>query len=681
MRKLITYTFVFLCYLIKSQCPSVTVTPISQSLLCNGSSLTFTAIFTPSINVTGKWIGPGGSQVIVSGVSPVVLNTSNPGTYTFQAINNVSSCITTQTMSVISSTIVPSMSVIATNTYNPFEINCTSQFPTFTLQTTPGPAPFSYTWTNLTTSVASVSSTSNYTTTTSGNYYVEFVDGFNCKIGQQISITSNTVPPNGTVSPSSSTITCLNTSNTFTASSTNTTNVVVQWFAPPGVPIGGPVTSPAVVMLNTPGTYSATFTDFNNGCAKTNTVSVFSNTNTPIINVSGTNTVCLGSSTNFTASGASTYTWSNGTFNSTVNVLPTTNTIYTVTGAGSNGCVATATVSVLTNTTCSDVWPGDANSDGLVSTLDVLELGLQFGFSGVPRATVSNSWNSFYANNWAGLISTGKNRCHSDCNGDGQVDAVDMGAITANFGLTHSFKLNQTTSVNPDITIVPIQNILQKGTWGKSEVYLGDLTNPITNIYGFDFSLLFDNALIQTDSIYFVYENSFFNSGVSNLEFQKLNFSSGALFAADSRTNHINSGGNGKIGTLHYKTANSFGVDSTLNFSIINSIKTNDAGTFSALSGGTASVIVSSFAGINEFNKESIIIDIYPNPSQDVLYIRANERTTLILMNSLGEIVKEMRVNPTLSKMDVSDLSNGVYILKSSDTGFVYNKKIAVSRN
>lgn len=211
MRKLITYTFVFLCYLIKSQCPSVTVTPISQSLLCNGSSLTFTAIFTPSINVTGKWIGPGGSQVIVSGVSPVVLNTSNPGTYTFQAIHNVSSCITTQTMSVISSTIVPSMSVIATNTYNPFEINCTAQFPTFTVQTTPSPAPFSYTWTNLTTSVSSTSASSNYTTSSSGAYRVEYVDGFNCKISQQIFITSNTATPTSTITPASGTLTCLNT--------------------------------------------------------------------------------------------------------------------------------------------------------------------------------------------------------------------------------------------------------------------------------------------------------------------------------------------------------------------------------------------------------------------------------------------------------------------------------------
>lgn len=432
-------------------------------------------------------------------------------------------------------------------------------------------------------------------------------------------------------------------------------------------------------MLNTPGTYSATFTDFNNGCNVTRTVSVFSNTNTPIISVSGTNTVCLGSSTNFTASGASTYTWSNGTFNSTVNVLPSNNTTYIVIGAGSNGCVSTNTVSVFTNTTCSDVWPGDANSDGLVSTLDVLELGLQFGFSGVPRATVSNNWNSFYANNWTGLISTGKNKCHSDCNGDGLIDAVDMGAITANFGLTHSFKLNQTTSVNPDITVLPLQNILQKGTWGKSEIYLGDMTNSLTNLYGFDFTILFDNALIQTDSIYFVYENSFFNSGTTNLEFQKLNFSSGALFAADSRTNHINSAGNGKIGTLHYKATSSFGTDSTLNFSIINSVKTNTGGTFSSLSGGTANVIVSSFAGINEFNKESVLIDVFPNPSQDVIYIRTNDKTTLILINSLGEIVKEMSASTTLSKIDVSDLPNGVYILKNSDTEFVYNKKIIVS--
>lgn len=680
MKKIITYVLLFTFHLIKSQCPSVTLTPISQTLICNGAPLTFSAIFSPTTNVTGKWIGPGGSQVSTSGVSPLTITTSNPGTYTFEAIHNISNCVTTQTVSVISSTIVPSMSVIATNTYNPFEVNCTISYPTFSVQTTSGPAPFTYTWTNLTTSVNSISSTSDYTITTGGNYYVEFVNGFNCKIGQQISITSNTVPPNGTVTPSSGTLTCLNSTNTFTALSTNTINLVAQWFSPPGVPMGGPVGLPSVMTLNTPGTYTVIFTDILNGCTQTNTVAVFSNTVIPIINVVGTNTVCLGSSTNFTATGASTYTWSNGTFNSTVNVLPTANTTYTVTGAGSNGCISSSTVAVFTNSTCSDVWPGDANSDGLVSTLDVLELGLQFGFSGLPRSIISNNWNSFFANNWAGLISTGKNKCHSDCNGDGQVDVLDMGAITTNFGLTHSFKINNESSLNPDITIVPIQNTIQKGTWGQSEVYIGDVANPITNLYGFDFSLLFDKALIQTDSIYFVYENSFFNNAITNIEFQKLNFSGGILYAADTRTNHANSSGNGKIGTLFYKASISFSTDSILNFSILNSTKIDANGAFSSLSGGTANVTVSSFAGINEINNKQSKINCFPNPANETLYIRTKEKVNLILINCLGEIVKTINANSTLTIVDVSDLNSGVYYLKDSENESAFHQKVMVVR-
>ena len=66
------------------------------------------------------------------------------------------------------------------------------------------------------------------------------------------------------------------------------------------------------------------------------------------LNDGGTYTACEGDSITITASGASTYSWSNG-LGSGATVHPTSAGVYTVTGTASNGCTGTATATVTIN--------------------------------------------------------------------------------------------------------------------------------------------------------------------------------------------------------------------------------------------------------------------------------------------------------------------------------------------
>nr|MBA3682981.1 VCBS repeat-containing protein [Bacteroidota bacterium] len=95
-------------------------------------------------------------------------------------------------------------------------------------------------------------------------------------------------------------------------------------------------------IINT--TYNVTGTDANgcpNSAQKTITVAAL-----PIVNITGTTVACANSPISFTASGASSYTWSTGS-NATVMVTtPTITTIYSVAGTGTNGCVKTSTYNV-----------------------------------------------------------------------------------------------------------------------------------------------------------------------------------------------------------------------------------------------------------------------------------------------------------------------------------------------
>ena len=95
------------------------------------------------------------------------------------------------------------------------------------------------------------------------------------------------------------------------------------------------------------GTYSVTATSME-GC--TGSTSVFVTVNPlPNVNISGNNSFCQGSSVVLTASGASSYSWSNGSSNATITVSnPGT---YTLIGTDANNCANTATKTVMANPT------------------------------------------------------------------------------------------------------------------------------------------------------------------------------------------------------------------------------------------------------------------------------------------------------------------------------------------
>ncbi|MBP8034517.1 MAG: VCBS repeat-containing protein, partial [Bacteroidia bacterium] len=288
------------------------------------------------------------------------------------------------------------------------------------------------------------------------------------------------------------------------------------------------------------------------GCSNTTGKIINVNPTPTLTTIASTNSVCQGTSLSISAFGANTYTWNTGANTNSTTVTPTANTVYTVAGTNSNNCSSTQTVSIAVDNTCQDVWPGDANSDGIADNLDILELGLHYTQSGPPRASTSNAWQSYFSNNWTGTITNGKNLNHSDCNGDGTINDDDTLAIYNNYGLTHAFKSAQTTTVNPQLSIVHDQATVVKGSWGSASIYLGDAITSINNINGLAFTINFDNTLIETNSIYVEYQNSFLDAG-QNLHFRKLDFSNGKIFTATTHTINNNVSGNGLIAKLHYQ--------------------------------------------------------------------------------------------------------------------------------
>jgi photosystem II stability/assembly factor-like uncharacterized protein len=156
---------------------------------------------------------------------------------------------------------------------------------------------------------------------------------------------------------------CAGTSKTFIDNSSNTPTSW-SWTVTPNVGVtfnSTTVQTPTVTFAN-PGTYTVSFMSSNSfgaGPVNTQTISV-ATTPSIVLSVSSL-TVCDQDPFNVTASGATTYTWSNGGGTSaTATYVPSGDWTYTVTGSNS-GCLSTATLNIV-NVQCVGVIELGANN-------------------------------------------------------------------------------------------------------------------------------------------------------------------------------------------------------------------------------------------------------------------------------------------------------------------------------
>ncbi|MCC6369384.1 MAG: T9SS type A sorting domain-containing protein [Bacteroidia bacterium] len=201
-----------------------------------------------------------------------------------------------------------------------------------------------YSWSNgATTTVivdAPVSSTI-YTVTGTSN---------NCSNSQTVSV--DVFSPN--VSISGNTVICDGATATLVASGASN----YTWM--PNNPFPGISVTPNVRTVYTLATETSTG---NITCAAINTIQVIVNANPTVVTVASRSVICKDESVVLTASGASTYSWSNASTSASIVVTSSliTTLNYVVTGISLNGCTNTSTVQVKVNA-CNGIasnWFGD----------------------------------------------------------------------------------------------------------------------------------------------------------------------------------------------------------------------------------------------------------------------------------------------------------------------------------
>ncbi|MBD2700859.1 hypothetical protein IC229_09430 [Spirosoma sp. BT702] len=202
---------------------------------------------------------------------------------------------------------------------------------------TASPSSLTYAWTGPGGSVGTTNPLviANATPSQSGTYQVRVTDANNCTAVASTNVTVNALP----TATLTSTSICIGQSANLVA--TGGTSYTLSTGA----------TSTSGNFTVTPGastTYTVTVANAN-GCISTTTGTVTVNS-LPTAGLSSA-IICAGNSATLTASGGTSYTFSNGTINNTgiLIVSPAASTTYAVTVANASGCVSTTTATVTVN--------------------------------------------------------------------------------------------------------------------------------------------------------------------------------------------------------------------------------------------------------------------------------------------------------------------------------------------
>lgn len=368
--------------------------------------------------------------------------------------------------------------------------------------------------------------------------------------------------------------------------------------------------------------------------------------------------------------------WSDGSVGTSIVYVAQPGGIHvvaTVTDGGNT--VASDSVWVHAHEAC--VWPGDANGDGIANNYDILPIGIGFGSNGPVRPNAHSQWIAQPADLWNIHTPEGVDLVHSDTNGDGVIEEIDVDAVIGNF-LVPQTQPGVSTSLGgigvPLYVEFPSTNFAP-GDTVIAAVMLGTSSIPADSVYGLAFSVNYDAALFQNGSLTVEYTNSWLgDEGIDLITVEKDFASSSQVDIGMSRSNQVLRSGFGQIATIIVtiddiagKTAGIEMVD----FGISNvSLTTNQGKPIKV----TPELSQIGITLSNEIEKEvGENWSVFPVPAGDFFTVELTDpsllqtSSTVSIKDIMGREVWSQAITSMSSRINTSDLPRGTYLLEIND--------------
>lgn len=316
-----------------------------------------------------------------------------------------------------------------------------------------------------------------------------------------------------------------------------------------------------------------------------------------------------------------------------------------------------------------NVWPGDANSDGIVDLSDLLTLGLTYGNSGPVRQAASLSWTGQMAVNWLGVLPTGVNYKHSDTNGDGTIDLDDTTAVILNQGLNHPLKQSGAQPQGSiDLMLTTVLDTVGPGSFLEITADLSG--SPTDSLYGLYFQIAFDPAMIAPGTMTYDFSNSIFGtSQVDMIHLELADPSIGLLDLAITSIDHINKVANGEVVKIILQVSPGITLPEQLDLNITPVRSYNAAADPLSLNSTGTTVHIDPFSTgvLEQTDAGSLWVSYLEGGSISIKSAERIEFDDVKLVNLQGQVVFQENYMNTDQKIDLNRFSKGIYVLSVSE--------------
>ncbi|HEY1040394.1 MAG TPA: T9SS type A sorting domain-containing protein [Bacteroidia bacterium] len=336
----------------------------------------------------------------------------------------------------------------------------------------------------------------------------------------------------------------------------------------------------------------------------------------------------------------------------------------------------------------SDVYPGDANSDGVANNLDLLSVGLSYGSTGVLRPSANTSWTAQSCPDWTQSFASGLNYKHSDCDGNGLIDAPDTTVIIQNYGQTClPTQLNPpgvfTGSNAPELSVNFPNGNYPAGTPVSIAVSLGSSTTPANNIYGIAFTVNYPSNAIDASSVSANFSNSWMGAP-SDLLFLYYNSpGTSSMDIAISRRDQQPISGSGDICSILVITIDNVAgrpEDMNAYFTLSDIRMVDNLGNELPVNAVGDTVTLQGSVGLAPAKTQNNML-IYPNPAKESFTISSAELIDEVeLTDLLGKSLLHTSPKEKESLISAEGLADGIYLLHIRSGNTVETRKINISK-